>query len=74
MIAPGSTHDALIWRGSMARTIMERQSQFFIAGDSAYRISREGSLFNVVVNDPFLHHNVVNAMINIVGLVSSHPF
>ena len=37
---PGGTHDARVWRNSLAKTIMERQGKVFVAADSAYPISR----------------------------------
>ncbi|TRY72003.1 hypothetical protein TCAL_09538 [Tigriopus californicus] len=35
----GSTHDSRIWRNSPAKIILEQQTEFLIAGDSAYPIS-----------------------------------
>lgn len=36
---PGAVHDSRVWRNSTVKTWIERQTDFLIAGDSAYPIS-----------------------------------
>jgi hypothetical protein len=36
---PGSTHDARVWNNSEAKTHIEEQDRFLVAGDTAYPIS-----------------------------------
>ena len=40
LINIGSTHDARIWRSSRVKAVIEGQSEFTVAGDSAYPITK----------------------------------
>jgi len=54
----GSTHDALVWRNSTAKELLEEQSEFQIVGDSAYPISR--SLIKPLRDTPTAQHRQFN--------------